>query len=96
MRGTHILPLTAGRIQEYYVATAVGASVDVPLGQATLVAAGPTRVFWVSAADGAVAVLDTAGVRRASSFSLRFHRLSVSDANWARAIRARIDAEPLD
>ena len=87
--------IDSGGVQEYYVAKSIGAGSEVPLGRATLVAAGRSLLFVASNVDGQVRVLDTAG-RRKGTFTLDLSRSSVMQRDWARAIEARIEDEPLE
>ncbi len=80
--------------QDYYVAKLIGAYADVPLGRATLAAAGPDLLYLATNDEGEVSVFDMAGAER-GRFRARIARRRVSRADWTRAIEYRIDAEPL-
>ncbi len=82
-------------VQEYYVARSIGAFIDVPLGRATLVAAGPNRIFAASNHDGRITVFDAAGAQR-QTMAFEFSGASVGTSEWRRATQKRVEAEPLE
>lgn len=87
--------VASGGVQEYYVAQSIGASSEVPLGRAMLVAAGRSLLFTADNMDGLVTVYDSSGARRAR-FTLGITRHRMSRSHWDQAVRARISAEPLE
>lgn len=80
--------------QDYYTAKSIGAFSDIPLGRATLAAAGPDLLYLATNDEGEVWVFDMAGAER-GRFRARIARRRVSRDDWKRAIEYRIDAQPL-
>ena len=87
--------IASGGTQQYYVARAIGAFTEVPLGQATLAAAGRDLLYVAENSAGVVRVFERDGSAR-ESIDLGIKRARVSRAQWERALLEKVDAEPLE